>query len=367
MLFLIMMIIISSTFGSSGDRDYNYIYCLKQYSNDCKNSFSNINNINNVNNNNININVHVKLYKEIYSEIHYYHNNSINIYSNTLQLPKWTCYEMCKYMCMHIITNDRIQHGYPILKYYGHWPFIRYMGLEEPASTIFSMFNAIPHVIFITCTLFKIKISIPSLSLHSYSSNYFMKPWLVFYPITALISWISAVVFHSKKTDITSLIDYLAAFVFIFYAFWIAVRRLWGQNANYYLVTIIFIILNVLCYYRIYTMIKGSVSFDDHMKLSIGLAIASVVLWNLWIFYISKLEYTSNSKSYGNKYHRKWLCLCCQMLFCLASLLEIFDFPPIYGIFDAHSLWHAATAPLAFMWYHFWYIDSLASSKLHDK
>jgi hypothetical protein len=266
---------------------------------------------------------------------------------------------------MQIITYDRIQQGYPILKYYGHWPFIRYMGLEEPASTVFSFFNAVPHIIFIISTLFKIKIGITSLSLHSYSQNYFMRSWLIFYPITASVSWISAVIFHSKKTALTSLIDYLAAFVFIFYAFWIAIRRVWGQNANYYLVTLIFIILNVLCYYRVYMMINGNIKFDDHMKLSIGLAIASVFLWIAWIFYISRLEYTSN-KSQNHKHHRKWLCLCCQILFCLASLLEIFDFPPINGIFDAHSLWHAATVPLAFMWYHFWYRDSIESTKLHD-
>jgi hypothetical protein len=40
----------------------------------------------------------------------------------------------------------------------------------------------------------------------------------------------------------------------------------------------------------------------------------------------------------------------------LAALLELFDFPPILGIFDAHSLWHAATAPLGIVWYRFWEI-----------
>ncbi|KAH6554729.1 hypothetical protein KP509_1Z311100 [Ceratopteris richardii] len=36
-----------------------------------------------------------------------------------------------------------------------------------------------------------------------------------------------------------------------------------------------------------------------------------------------------------------------------AMLLEIYDFPPIWGIFDAHSLWHAATIPLTFIWWSF--------------
>lgn len=31
--------------------------------------------------------------------------------------------------------------------------------------------------------------------------------------------------------------------------------------------------------------------------------------------------------------------------------LEVYDFPPLAGLLDAHALWHASTAPLA---YFFW-------------
>ncbi len=33
-------------------------------------------------------------------------------------------------------------------KYYGHWPFIRYLGLEEPASVLFSFCNLIPNLAY---------------------------------------------------------------------------------------------------------------------------------------------------------------------------------------------------------------------------
>jgi len=35
----------------------------------------------------------------------------------------------------------------------------------------------------------------------------------------------------------------------------------------------------------------------------------------------------------------------------LASLLELADFPPLLWTFDAHSLWHLATAPNAYFMY----------------
>ncbi|CAN6923204.1 unnamed protein product [Brassica oleracea] len=37
----------------------------------------------------------------------------------------------------------------------------------------------------------------------------------------------------------------------------------------------------------------------------------------------------------------------------LAMLLEIYDFPPYGGYFDAHSIWHLATVPLTILWWSF--------------
>lgn len=36
-----------------------------------------------------------------------------------------------------------------------------------------------------------------------------------------------------------------------------------------------------------------------------------------------------------------------------AMLLEVFDFPPLWGIFDAHAIWHAATLPITYLWWGF--------------
>ena len=36
-----------------------------------------------------------------------------------------------------------------------------------------------------------------------------------------------------------------------------------------------------------------------------------------------------------------------------ALLLEVLDFPPIWGVVDAHASWHAATVPLTYLFYAF--------------
>lgn len=41
-----------------------------------------------------------------------------------------------------------------------------------------------------------------------------------------------------------------------------------------------------------------------------------------------------------------------------ATLLEVFDFAPIAGTIDAHSLWHLSTALIAPFWYQFLLDDS---------
>lgn len=40
------------------------------------------------------------------------------------------------------------------------------------------------------------------------------------------------------------------------------------------------------------------------------------------------------------------------------TALELFDFPPWGRIIDAHSLWHLATPPIAYFWYHLLIEDS---------
>ncbi len=47
----------------------------------------------------------------------------------------------------------------------------------------------------------------------------------------------------------------------------------------------------------------------------------------------------------------------------LAMSLEVLDFPPVFGSFDAHSLWHLATAVLAPFWYRFLVDDLHFESK----
>ena len=47
------------------------------------------------------------------------------------------------------------------------------------------------------------------------------------------------------------------------------------------------------------------------------------------------------------------------LLLSMATGLEVLDFSPIFRVFDAHSLWHAATIPITFVYYDFLIADAV--------
>ena len=130
-----------------------------------------------------------------------------------------------------------------------------------------------------------------------------------------------------------------------------------------------------MCYFT------QSITFGLHMQTCMIIIAVTTALWLFWAisgllysnYYIAnnnnkkKLNnsdnnnYNNNNNNNANKGNLNrttvyWYCLLLQLWLVLSSMLEVFDFPPYLYLFDAHSLWHLATVPLGFMWYHFWSI-----------
>ena len=267
-----------------------------------------------------------------------------------LQVVPLSCSELCNYGCINEMSENRRHNGYPQIKYYGHWAFVRYFGLEEPASVVFSILNAFPHISFFITQILKSKTTNSDME---NKETCYMQYWLMLYSTIATICWFSSAIYHSKKTKNTTQLDLITALLFIITGLFLVIRRIYDKNANYYSILMISSILYIFWGIRAYYMLQNQISFDNHMKTSIFLVILTTTLWFLWLLYIH----------YNNKTHInskvKYLCFICQIWLILASALEIFDFPPLYGIFDAHSLWHLVTIPLGYVWYIFWNIDKI--------
>lgn len=270
-----------------------------------------------------------------------------NLRAYTPFSPIWTCPEICYYDCMMNITALDIENKAPVKKYHGHWPFIRFFGLEQPASVLFSLANTIPHII------------------HIFSRNenkrvyYFMTSWLSLVPFISLNAWLCSAYFHSKITPFSSLIDYVSALLLISYSLWLALRRIMGAYVNSKLVITLFVLYSALILNRIRLMIQNKISFNSHMTLAILLSCTHIIIWMLWIIYQCYRK-DNNYDKLTRK--RTYIIIFCQVWFIAASMFELFDFPPFFGIFDAHSLWHFATPLLGSLWYYFWRLDAFIES-----
>jgi hypothetical protein len=264
----------------------------------------------------------------------------------SLHLVSWDCEELCHYNCMTKITLKRLKTGSYVYKYHGHWPFERWFGFEEPASAVFSILNLIPHVIFLVSTL-------KSQRRDDTFRTWYMTPYLQLYALMASNAWIASTVFHMKKTQNAIFYDYVSALLVLCCGFLLIFRRICALTAPSFLFFFPLSVIASFFSYRVYLMVflPQFVSFDNHLKVCISIAVITTAIWIVWIFWENGARRTMTMKK------SKKIALLVQLWFVAASMLEIFDFPPFYRTFDAHSLWHAATVPLGFLFYYFWKVD----------
>jgi hypothetical protein len=250
-----------------------------------------------------------------------------------------SCSDLCLFGCIEESHAKRVKTGQQETKYYGHWRFARYFGLEEPASVICSVFNALPHFLYLV---------------RSFQSHYdycYMKLWLQLYSAVACVAWLSSCVYHARKTEHSAHFDLISALGFIVFGFFMAVRRIRGASAKPVPIALLFSALLVGWGVRAWSMLEGKVSFQSHMTVSIAFVVVTTLMWVGWVLH------TLLFVAIRTERQAKYLCLLCQIWLVFASALEIFDFPPVFGVFDAHALWHLATVPLGFLWYRFWALD----------
>lgn len=266
-----------------------------------------------------------------------------------ISIPKWDCEDVCFYVCAQEVTEMRLAHGLSPLKYYGHWTFIRWFGLEEPASVLFSLLNPLAHMWFLSS-------GVNDPRFH----NYGKRNWIRGYAILAINAWLASACYHSKRTRFSTLYDLNSALTLLIFGFAMSISYFCGavldSKNSRRVVNIVCLLLALFWGYRVAAMINDEVEFSNHMNLCIFLVVGATVSWVAWVLVIL------NSAAITDKSSAYW-CLFVQIWLMLAALLEVLDFPPYLSLFDAHSLWHAATVPLGFVWYKFVFTDMSSTPK----
>ncbi|CAO0789223.1 unnamed protein product [Mucor circinelloides] len=252
--------------------------------------------------------------------------------SFSLRLLKWSCPEDCRYVCMQAVTDKAIEEGLPVYQYYGKWPFYRCFGIQEPASVIFSIGNGLVHAFYFR----QIQKQVPS--------GYFLKGFMLLYTTIGVNAWLWSTIFHSRDTKFTELMDYLSAGLLVLYSLYYAILRVY-RLTNSLLVQTLGILFICLFVTHVGYLIIVTFDYVYNMYANVIVGGCQIAVWVGW-FLVQTVQQTP-ARSYAH------LAVISGVGVSLAMCLELFDFPPLFRVFDAHSLWHLSTIPLSIVWYKF--------------
>ncbi|XP_001607194.2 post-GPI attachment to proteins factor 3 [Nasonia vitripennis] len=251
-----------------------------------------------------------------------------------LRLLHWTCKEDCSYSCMWETVHFFTSRGLHVPQFHGKWPFIRMIGLQEPASVIFSILNFYAHATYYL--KFKKEVS-------SSSPMFFIWTW---FTAICLHGWFWSAVFHARDKDFTEVMDYSCAFAIVLTLLYCLLLRLSCRDGiGSKVFTLITGIYLAVLYSHLTHLWSGRINYGYNMKFNIVVGFLTFIITMIWWY--------RNHERLPHVHLVGWFTV----LTVSVTLLEVADFPPIFWIFDAHSLWHASTVPLVNLLYRFIIMD----------
>ncbi|KAJ2555846.1 hypothetical protein EV175_002175 [Coemansia sp. RSA 1933] len=243
----------------------------------------------------------------------------------------WTCQSNCDYKCQRQQTEGARQRKPQgrIHQYHGKWPFVRIVGVQEPASVLFSILNGAMHLRAWPAVRKQV------------GESHAMRQWLSIFVVLGTWTWFCSTIFHVRDFVLTERMDYFSAGLNVLYIFFLGtVRALrlatWTDTR--------WLVIACAIPYVLHVAYLSFVHFDYGYNM---MANAIVGLLCNFVWFIVTFQAYRNGQPFW------WKPALLIVLTDMAFALEAFDFPPLLDSFDAHSLWHAATIPIVAHWYDY--------------
>ncbi|EJT78918.1 hypothetical protein GGTG_04010 [Gaeumannomyces tritici R3-111a-1] len=288
------------------------------------------------------------------------------------RLLRWTCPDECDYTCQHIITASRLGAGYPVVQFHGKWPFQRFLGAQEPLSVIFSAGNLWAHA----SGLRQLRRRVPG--------SYSLRRFYVGFALAGLSAWTFSIIFHTRDSRATEQLDYFAAGASVLYGLFLAVVRIFrldrrrrsseaisvpstpdsgsaigrggggggGSRSSTSSPGLLRVWMAVCltayaCHVAYLKLVRWDYTYNMAANVAVGVVQNLLWSWFSWTRY--------------RRERRAWAAYpgLTVAWITMAMSLELFDFPPLWGALDAHSLWHLGTIGPTMLWYNFLVKDSL--------
>lgn len=266
-----------------------------------------------------------------------------------LALNRWDCNSDCQYRCMWLLEDSKAP-GAAVEKYFGKWPFVRALGMQEPASVAFSLANLAVNVVCLVEVLNYARQTTRRGAKKGQTRRRprrtgaaALRPWLwTVHFALACNAWVWSSVFHCRDTRTTERFDYFSAGAAVGANLVVTAARISGAASLRSVAAIAAPV--VLAYaFHVHRMLTVLFDYGLHVGLCVGVGAVQTVAWAVWALG------TNEGRTHPG---RKALFMFMAAVNA-ASLLEVLDFPPLAGALDAHALWHAATAPLTLLWFRF--------------
>lgn len=266
--------------------------------------------------------------------------NETSIVDSWYSQEQWkqlNCKADCRYLCMMQREGERQSLGLGPVKYHGKWPFLRVFVFQEPLSAALSAVNLLMHLTgwFSFFLLVKHKLPLRPQTRRKYYE--YTSLWHI-YAILSMNAWFWSTVFHTRDVDLTEKLDYSSAVALLGYSLILALLRTFNVKDEatrvMFAAPILAFVTTHILYLNFYEL-----DYGWNMKVCVVMAVAQLLTWSIWA---------------GVSGHpSRWKLWTVVFGGALAMLLELYDFPPYKGYADAHSLWHASTIPLTYLWWSF--------------
>ena len=277
-----------------------------------------------------------------------------------MKLTGWTCQTDCKYRCMHTLQTIRRSEGLPPAKFYGKWSFTRVFGVQEIVSTLASLANMGVHLWFIPSVYAAArnrKSGAPTEATSAGPGSALARTWLVNAAINAN-AWLWSAVFHTRDTRWTEFMDYTSANLLMFSALYCVLVRTFEldnrRSAGLFFAFFAWLVSHVWMVNNPPDRSVESYRWEVNMRVMMTIAVAHWAIVLPWAYgcRLRRGGFGSGNRRRLSHPGRHSLALFA-VLWHLAALAEVFDFPPIWGYLDSHALWHCGTPHCIWLWYRF--------------
>ncbi len=269
-----------------------------------------------------------------------------------LRLLGWECYPNCDYQCQRFVTADRKQRGEAIVQFHGKWPFERVFGIQELFSTLFSIGNFFPHYwgFKLMWTHYKAERSIHG---NPEAASIY---WA--YGITGLVAsfaWVFSTLFHLRDTWTRERLDYYFAGMTVISGLYCVGTRYFKLYLTRNKIKRLTFGLLIITMYVCHVMkLLDDWSYTYNMRANVVVGVTEDLLW-----FLHAIRTFRQHRQSGNLFDDlknktvNWTLtpIILVVSVSLGMTFELFDFPPILDLLDAHATWHFCTIWPALYWY----------------